>query len=152
MSVPRRARRLDLRAHHLLCLHGFRGLGYSPEFVTNMQQVVEALSRDAVLVEVGLGPDVICQPCPHLVDRPPCADPAGTARDRLVLAALEVSPGTVKPWREWQERVAGRISPARLTEICEDCSWFPAGYCRAGLEALRERKRRKHKCEQMRRR
>ncbi|PIU52192.1 DUF1284 domain-containing protein, partial [Candidatus Desantisbacteria bacterium CG07_land_8_20_14_0_80_39_15] len=30
---------MKIRAHHLLCVLGFQGLGYSPEFIKKMTQV-----------------------------------------------------------------------------------------------------------------
>ena len=127
---------IALRAHHLLCLHGFRGLGYSEEFVAGMRRVQEALADGAQVVAVGLGPDVICQPCPHLTERPRCAREDGSEKDRAVLAALEVAPGLARPWQWWQQRLAERMPPARFTEICGDCSWYDLGYCLEGMAAL----------------
>ena len=139
-----RARRLDLRAHHLLCLHGFRGLGYSDEFVANMRQVKKALAQDSIAVQVHLRPDAICRACPHLATRSECTQAGGTERDRAVMAALGVEPGAVgaptavRAWGWWVRRVTERISLALLAEICEDCSWFPSGYCAAGIARLQQ--------------
>ena len=127
---------IALRAHHLLCLHGFRGLGYSEEFVAGMRRVQEALGDGGQRVEVVLGPDVICRPCPHLAERPRCAREDGSERDGAVLAALDVPAGLIRPWRWWQERLAERIPPARFTEICCDCAWYDLGYCLEGMAAL----------------
>ena len=129
---------IALRAHHLLCLHGFRGLGYSEEFVAGMRRVKEALGNDEQMVEVGLGPDVICRPCPHLMERPRCARRKGSERDHAVLATLGVPAGMVRPWQWWQERLAEKIPPARFTEICRDCSWYDLGYCLEGISALQQ--------------
>lgn len=34
---------LRIRAHHVLCILGFRGEGYSREFVENMRRVVDII-------------------------------------------------------------------------------------------------------------
>ena len=56
---------MKLRGHNLLCIQGFVGKGYSPEFVANMTRVVEALG-DAAPVTVIDAPDDLCTACPHL--------------------------------------------------------------------------------------
>jgi hypothetical protein len=129
---------LTLRAHHLLCVHGFRGLGYSEAFVARMRQIKNALERDSIAVAIGLGPDVICAACPHVGRHVACSRESGTDRDRAVIAILGIESGTVWPWRDWQERIAERVSPTMLAEICQDCSWFPLGYCTLGIMGLRQ--------------
>lgn len=90
-----------LRPHHLLCVQGFRGLGYSPEFVDNMQGVVAALRQRSVLVRIEVPPDVICDSCPHLVARRVCSRGTPADRDQAVLSVLKVRLGVEKPWGEW---------------------------------------------------
>ena len=58
---------MELRAHNLLCIQGFVGKGYSPEFVANMTRVIESLGNDAP-VTVTASPDVLCSACPNLTD------------------------------------------------------------------------------------
>jgi hypothetical protein len=126
---------LVLRAHHLLCLQGFVGMGYSDAFTANMGRIKSALEDDSTVVQVTLAPDVICGACPHLTTRPACGRLSGTERDRAVAAALAVAPGTSHPWRWWLARIGERISPKWLVENCSDCSWFPLGHC---LRAIRD--------------
>ena len=57
---------LILRGHHLLCLKGFQGYGYSEDFVKNMINVNNLRKNkntDIVLVD---NPDDICKACPNL--------------------------------------------------------------------------------------
>lgn len=54
---------MKLRAHHLICLLGFRGLGYSPEFVENMARIADQLrSFPHTVIEIVRRPDDICSP------------------------------------------------------------------------------------------
>ena len=50
-----------LRGHHLLCLLAYKGEGYSPAFIANLDRIAARLTagEDAVLVD---GPDDICAP------------------------------------------------------------------------------------------
>ena len=56
---------LKIRAHHLCCIQGFQGYGYSPAFVANMRAVISDIkafpSRPMELVSEC---DVICISCP----------------------------------------------------------------------------------------
>ncbi len=56
-----------LRAHHLLCLQGFVGEGYSREFIKNMYEVLERLKEEKVKIVVGKVDD-ICSKCPNNVE------------------------------------------------------------------------------------
>ena len=57
---------IRLRGHTLLCLQGFRGEGYSSEFIANMAAIHRTLiDHPEVLVEVLASPDAVCVACPH---------------------------------------------------------------------------------------
>jgi hypothetical protein len=77
-----------LRGHHLLCLLTYRGEGYSPAFVANLDRITARLAagEEALLVD---GPDDVCRP---LVEAQRDAAHCGLARvrerDRQALAAL----------------------------------------------------------------
>lgn len=143
------SRPLKVRAHHLLCMFGFRGLGYSAEFIANTRAVVGAfLSEPGVDVEVVAECDAICSACPHMrADADGgrgCATREGAeaavrAKDELVLARLGLLAGERRPSASLARLVADRIAPEALCEICGGCRWLPAGYCAAGLARHRER-------------
>ena len=132
-----------LRAHHLLCIFGFRGLGYSESFVSNMQAVVDLLfSAGGAAVEVCHGCDDICAACPRAADGECTAgDGSGRtvmARDRRVLQAVGLKVGTRMSSGALARLVAGRIDGSTLERICAGCQWLAAGYCREGLERFRK--------------
>ena len=133
-----------LRAHHLLCILGFRGLGYSEEFVDNMTRIVAQLrSPPETLIEISSKPDDICGPCPFLgekgcQERGPESEEVARNRDLSVMARLNLVAGDKITWAEVEERIRCSISPDDLVSICQDCQWLPQGYCAAGLERLRD--------------
>lgn len=133
---------MRLRAHHFLCLLGFRGLGYSSEFVANLAAIAARLREDPTLeVEALASADHVCQACPHLdAAAADCAKGSGPReKDQNVLAALGVSAGTRLSWAEWQRRVAQRIDLETHAVLCGNCRWASLGYCQEGLAALRAR-------------
>ena len=133
-----------LRAHHLICLLGFRGLGYSPEFLQDMIKIVfKLLSCPETLIEVISEPDDICTPCPFLKDggcheEGPQSEEIIKKRDRAVMMRLGLVSGDKVTWSAVEQRIRSSISRRDLEQICQDCQWLPLGYCEAGLERLRE--------------
>ena len=134
---------LRIRGHTLLCLQGFRGEGYSPDFVQNMAAIHRDLATEPDrMVEVVEAPDVVCGACPHLIasgcalngDR---AEEGMRAQDRDVLARLGLRSGMQVRWREILERIRMSVRGADLPEICGSCRWLPLGYCKEGIDRLR---------------
>lgn len=132
-----------MRAHHLLCALGFRGLGYSPEFVANMTQVVRRLRGGRARVALVDTPDVICAACPNLQGGR-CRPASGRrsrvpTRDRRVLRRLGLVSGAELTARQAYALVRERITPEELREkLCAGCRWVGLGYCEAGLTELRK--------------
>lgn len=124
---------IELRGHHLLCLLGFRGMGYSEGFARNMRRVYETLRREPeTLVEIVAGADEICRAFP--CDQPNhCGDAGVTVRDDTVLRHLQLATGDRLPWRQIQERIANQVRPAHLLEWCDGCPWLPYGVCEQGV-------------------
>lgn len=143
---------LKIRAHHLLCMFGFRGLGYSAAFIENMRSVVDSFfSQSGVEVELAAGRDVICAACPHMADGKCAAeegaDHAVRSRDREVLRRLGLAPGDRLSSSSLARLVADRIDPSALPDICAGCRWLAAGYCQEGLRNFRkERQRHQQGC------
>jgi len=60
---------MKIRAHHLLCLLGFRGEGYNPEFIKKMKEIKERLEKEPnSIIEVVNECDEICALCPYQVN------------------------------------------------------------------------------------
>jgi len=140
---------IRIRAHTLLCLQGFRGLGYSPEFVSEMQRVRDYLWRSPhAQVEVISGADVFCERCPHhhrgrcTADDPedcpvPLDSPDNAVlKDRRVLSWLGLKEGTVQDWCLILSKVAKTVDSSVLDVLCGDCSWREYPYCAEALDDL----------------
>ena len=138
-------RSVTLRGHTLLCLQGFRGLGYDRDFIDNLAAVQRSLSTDPEQpVEVTDRPDVVCGACPHQAASGCSLNGIGSedgmrAQDRDVLGRLGMAPGDRLSWSAILERIAGTIRGEALDGICGGCRWLSLGYCREGVERLRAR-------------
>lgn len=135
---------LRIRAHTVLCLQGFRGEGYSAGFVENMTAIHQRLADDpSQWIEIIDGPDAMCGACPHLLPTG-CSlngeesEPDMQAQDQDVLARLGLRAGDRLPWAVVLDRIRRLLTGENLTNICGQCRWLSLGYCRDGIERLRE--------------
>ncbi len=131
-------RRLKIRGHHLLCMFGFRDLGYSRGFVENMRAVVDVFfGQGPAEVELASECDDICSACPYMKgERCTATDAQGgdmPARDAAVLGKLGLSVGSRHAASSLVRLVEDRIRPADLQQLCAGCPWLEAGYCGEGL-------------------
>ena len=131
---------MRLRAHNLLCIQGFVGKGYSPEFVANMTRVVESLGPGAPVTVVD-EPDVLCEACPNLAASGCTLGGAGAekgivSQDRDVLRRLGLAAGEEVAWGEIVALIRARVAPDDLDDICGTCPWLPLGHCKKALEVL----------------
>jgi hypothetical protein len=135
---------IRIRGHTLLCLQGFRGEGYSPEFVENMAAIHRQLADDpthpVLVVDV---PDAICSSCPNLRDEEchlhgPGSEEGMIAQDQDVMHRLRIAWGEELPWKEILHRISQAVSGEMLPKICGRCPWLPLGYCKEGMDRLRD--------------
>lgn len=124
---------IELRGHHLLCLLGYRGMGYSPAFTRNMTAVYERLRRhpDTIIAVTG-GPDALCACFP--ADKPNhCRSATVHERDDAVLRLLGLSVGERVAWSDVHSRIRRGMTPADIPRLCATCPWQPHGVCAAGV-------------------
>ena len=133
---------IRLRGHTLLCLQGFRGAGYSVEFVENMAAVHETLTNHPeILVEVLASPDAVCVACPHRHQSGCTLNGAKSEEDMkdqdlVVIKKLGLQIGSRIRWRDILERIRISVSGDDLPSICGSCRWLSLGYCREGVNRL----------------
>ena len=74
VTINKSGNRVDpviIRGHTLLCLQGFRGEGYSPDFIDNMAAIHARLQAEpGTPVRVTDTPDHFCVACPNLKGSP----------------------------------------------------------------------------------
>ncbi|MGR3762685.1 DUF1284 domain-containing protein [Rossellomorea sp. NS-SX7] len=134
-----------LRGHHLLCTHGFKGMGYSPEFVEVMTEIVEDIRNEEAdfPIQVVQGFDYACQACPHRGKteciKSPDSNEHVLSMDGKVISHLGLSPGETYMKSDLVQRTAENVSPEDLEYLCEGCSWLEYGVCKNGIQELREK-------------
>lgn len=128
---------IELRGHHLLCLLGFRGMGYSEAYAANMALVYNRLrDKPDTAVTIVAGPDQLCACFP--ADAEPHCENASVARlDERALAKLGLRVGLTLPWSAVIERVRGSVEPEDINVLCHTCEWRSYGVCEAGVRTVK---------------
>ncbi|SFI27939.1 hypothetical protein SAMN02799624_00077 [Paenibacillus sp. UNC496MF] len=129
---------IRLRGHHLLCLLGFRGMGYSAAYAANMARVYNRLKDEPhTPVTIVAGPDELCACFP--ADEEPHCENASVARlDRDALAKLDLRFGLTLPWSAVIARVRAGVEPEDIGTLCRTCQWRSYGVCEAGVRTIKE--------------
>lgn len=117
---------MKLRGHHLICLHFYRGEGYSPDYIEHLCNVVKR-AEEGEVIEVSFGADDVCQACPYLKDGQ-CAHKEGAdseiqALDKNAFNYLGINPGDHVVWSELRRKVL-TASKGWFDSFCSGCDWF----------------------------
>jgi len=125
-----------LRGHHLLCLLGFRGMGYSPAFAENMAAVYERLrNAPGTIVEIVRGPDALCACYPE--NEPyHCDSQSVHDRDDEVLRRLGLNRGENIEWRDVLAKIKAQLQRKDIPLLCSSCPWLSYGVCEEGVARI----------------
>jgi hypothetical protein len=141
---------IRIRAHNLLCLQGYQGLGYTREFIEHMTMIHGYLKGNPKAeVMVVVGEDTFCKHCPHNykgrctegdpVDQPVPLDAPDNSilMDRRVLTWLGLSENNVYLWREILYKVGETVDSSTMDMLCgSNCPWRDQGHCEEALDEL----------------
>lgn len=119
---------LKIRAHHLCCIQGFQGYGYSPVFVANLRAVISDIkafpSRPLELVSEC---DVICASC---LSKSECTAQESTisrrirSMDLVVMEKLKIKEGTIMEADEAFGLINSQLANASdIDDVCGTCKW-----------------------------
>lgn len=127
---------IKLRGHHLFCLLGYRGMGYSPEFVENMTALHQSLRENPkIWIELVHGPDQLCEKCPNKGDYH-CENEEIFTMDTAVLEKLGLQLGQRVQWAEIESCIKKHVVPSDIQTICKNCSWRTYGVCEEGIQEI----------------
>ena len=129
---------MKLRPHHLLCTQGYRGRGYSSDFVENMTAITTHLrnSADAV-IEVVFSADDICSKCPRLIENDVCASQDKIERfDKKIIAYFDIEEKCYA-YQDIIRKINSKMTSSIMDDICGDCEWYPISDCKRSVLAQR---------------
>ncbi|EPF28413.1 DUF1284 domain-containing protein [Treponema medium] len=118
---------LNLRPHHLLCTRAFKGKGYSPVFVENMQHIINRLKTGCDITLI-TGADAICDPCPERIGNHCRLEAKVTGFDEAVLLQFGLERKTYT-YTEIEEVLTARLTESVYECICCGCEWKQTGIC-----------------------
>ncbi|WP_409300703.1 DUF1284 domain-containing protein [Peribacillus sp. SCS-155] len=129
-----------LRGHHLFCLLGYRGMGYSREYVQNMTHIHQTLRRNPkTWIQLVSGPDQLCEKYPNSGDYH-CQGTHIYNRDAIILEKLGLKIGQILKWEDIESVIHKHAVPSDIQIVCESCSWRSYGVCEEGIQDVLDNK------------
>ena len=117
--------KIKLRGHHLLCLLGFQGYGYSEDFVLNMDKINNLRKSKDCVISLTNEPDDICSACPNLKNNK-CENEKQNEiivnMDNEVLSKLKMDLEYNSP-DLFKEVLLKFNSLNSVKNICNNCKW-----------------------------
>lgn len=120
---------LKIRAHHLLCMQGYQGYGYSDPFRANFEQIIQQIyAVPDTEVELIAAKDMICSCCPYsgIQDCRLTEDSAQKIRsmDLKVMEKLNLKEGAIDKAQNlvWLTKTKFKTF-YDIQEICGNCRW-----------------------------
>lgn len=129
-----------LRGHHLFCLLGYRGMGYSQEYVENMTRLHQALrDNPRTWIQLVKGPDQLCEKYPNSGEYH-CEHNEIYERDAVILEKLGFKIGQILYWKDIESNIQKFAISSDIQTVCETCSWRSYGVCEEGIQDILEGK------------
>ncbi|WLD93900.1 DUF1284 domain-containing protein [Alkalihalobacillus sp. AL-G] len=125
-----------LRGHHLFCLLGYRGMGYSKQYVENMTRIHQTLRENPkTWIQLVNGPDQLCDKYPNSGEYH-CQDNTIYERDEAILEKLGLGIGQILKWEEIESCIRKHVVSSDIQSVCENCSWRSYGVCEEGIQDI----------------
>ncbi|MCM3707066.1 MULTISPECIES: DUF1284 domain-containing protein [Cytobacillus] len=130
-----------LRGHHLFCLLGYRGMGYSREYAENMTRIHQTLrDNPRTWIQLVIGPDHLCEKYPNSGEYH-CEHNDIYERDAVILEKLGLHIGQILYWQDIESNIRKHALPTDIQTVCETCSWRSYGVCEEGIRDILEGQR-----------
>ncbi len=114
-----------IRAHHIICLLLYRGVGYDEAFTRNMDAKSAFLKEnEGTPIHIAENDDLICAKCPNFTGI--CADEEKVSQlDRAWSKKLGISANDTVIYSEINALACEKLAEADTFEkICGRCEWF----------------------------
>lgn len=132
---------IKFRPHHFMCSLGFRGKGYSADFVRNYKKIVNLIKEDeSTLIEVAKYMDDVCTVCPNRIDDVVCkTQDKIVGLDKRHSEVLGLKSGKVLSWKQAKDKIKEKMTVEKFHYACQGCNWKVYGVCQESLENLQSK-------------
>lgn len=118
-----------LRPHHLLCTQAYEGMGYSEEFVKNMDEKIKLLREEPNYeIQLKLDLDNLCSYCPGNKGTSCESEKKVSLMDEKVCKHFNLKEGTYI-YKDIVKAIKKEITKEILEDICKECEWLRSGRC-----------------------
>ena len=121
---------IRLRPHHLLCTQSYEGMGYSPDFIENMNKITDILrSMPDTKIQLVFTTDSLCASCPHMRSEDLCDSQDNVKTfDRRMIEEFGLEEKEYI-YSEITQTIDAQMTENRLRTICRGCSWIDCSTC-----------------------
>ena len=117
---------INIRPHHLLCMHAFAGRGYDSDFISHMREIVETIiNHPDMELNIVFNTDDVCSTCPHKTEMVSRLD-----HDVADILNLEEK---VYSYKEILDRMKNHLNEANIERVCSGCEWYLPCRCKERL-------------------
>lgn len=126
----------QLRGHHIFCMVGYQGAGYSDEYAANMTAIHDTLQQQPQkLIQLISGPDMLCAKFPCYQENH-CHEKRIYVQDAAILHFLGLQVGQIVSWATIEQRLKIYAKSDSIQTLCNHCAWRKFGYCEQGFNHL----------------
>lgn len=127
---------INLRAHHLLCLPGYKGNAYSKTHSNSWDEVSVALKTNPDMqVKIIEGKDTLCKKCPNDGSNgSKCNEKTLNIVDEKVKQILDLKDNVIYKFSELTDKLKAVMTPEKHKEFCGSCQWRAKGFCNDTFE------------------
>lgn len=122
-------RKINLRAHHLLCIPRYYRGGYDHKFAKNMKKICLEIRRNPeVKINLGAKCDDLCHKCPYehkgVCAQTPKIGGDVLSWDKKVLKALKLKENSVHKARDILGLAIDKFDRSDIRKVCDNCIFF----------------------------
>jgi len=123
---------LNLRPHHINCIYFYRGLGYSDEFVKNMDKIVNELKNNKdVKIKFVKQCDEVCESCPNKLVNNKCNTYEKVEEmDLRTISKYNLDINKEYTFSYIKDNIYNDLLKENFEYICSECEWKKQGVCK----------------------
>jgi len=122
---------LLLRPHHINCIFFYKGLGYSEDFIGEMNNLLTLLKEHSdTKIKLIVNCDTLCKSCPNKQLGDICITKEKVDKlDYNTLQVYALKENEEYTFNEIIDTVYKHFNKNKFHKICSTCNWYKDGIC-----------------------